>query len=382
MSIPPDQDSDDPWALPLGGSAAVQAEPEQPALRVETIEGVEPLDTQIGVFPKKTVPDALHDVLFGQPDPTAAEIEAAGGDPAAVPPMQTYAILDAAKLINLPELLERSGLEHRCLFKGDAYDELKNVAPWIVRLEEDNAFTRNLFTCANITSENTSSIPKKHFISGMYARSRSSFNGAWRHFRKFTRVQNEHKKWVYFRFWESSIFPMYWRNFEKSHNRAALFFCSRDRCPTYEFYYVCKNDVTAIFPEVEKINHARKVASPYKMDGEDHEFFQNFLDIKLKNKIKNKLLEKFSGAPEGKKETIPSIVDSAFDYVSSRSVKGEVYYNDCLSLSILILLLGDASAPVLNGYFMNERLCSMSKRVALARETYFEAIESIVHRST
>ena len=134
MCIPPDQDSDDPWTLLPCGVAAFQPEPERPVLQVDTIEGVEPLDTQIGVFPKKIVSDALHDALFGQQEPTAAEIEAAGGDPAAVPPMQTYAILDAAKLTNLPELLERSGLEHRCLFKDDAYDELKNVAPWIVRL--------------------------------------------------------------------------------------------------------------------------------------------------------------------------------------------------------------------------------------------------------
>lgn len=382
MSIPPDEDSDDPWTLPPGGRAAVQVEPEQPALRVATIVGVEPLDAQIGVFPKKNVPDALHDALFGQPDPTAAEIKAAGGNPAAVPPLQTYAILDATKVTNLPELLESSGLEHRCLFKGEAYDELKNVAPWIVRLEEGNAFTRNLFTCTTLLSENTSSIPEKHFSSGMYVRSRSPFDGAWRHFRRFTRVQNEHENWVYFRFWDSAIFPMYWRHFEKSHDRAALFFCSRDRRSTYEFYYLCKNVVTAIFPEVKKLNHARNIASPYKMDGEDHEFFQNFSDVRLKNKIKSRLLEKINNTPEEKKEMVPSIVDSAFDYVSSRSGKGEVYYNDCLSLSLLILLLGDASAPVLNGSFMNERLCSMSKRVALARETYFEAIDFVVHRST
>ncbi|MEP4929489.1 MAG: hypothetical protein ABJT31_17080, partial [Hyphomicrobiales bacterium] len=60
----------------------------------------------------KTVPDALYEPLFGQPDDT---------------PLHTYAILDAAKFPNLPELLEVSGLVHRCLFKGDAFDELKDA---------------------------------------------------------------------------------------------------------------------------------------------------------------------------------------------------------------------------------------------------------------
>lgn len=199
MSIPPDQGRDNPWALPLGGCAAVQAEPEQSALQVETIEGVEPLDIQIGVFPKKAVPDVLYDALFGQPDPTAAEIEAAGGDPAAVPPMQTYAILDGAKVTNLPELLERSGLEHRCLFKGAGYDELKNVAPWIVRLEEDNAFTRNLFTRSDAHWHLWDREP------GIYVRSRGTLADMWRHFRKLTRVKTDSGQWLFFRFYEPEV---------------------------------------------------------------------------------------------------------------------------------------------------------------------------------
>ena len=120
-------DFDDYWAQ---SPKAVEA-PAEPALQIDTIDGVEPLDAQLGVVELKTVPDALYEPLFGQPSDT---------------PLHTYAILDAAKVPNLPELLEVSGLEHRCLFKCDAYDELKDVAPWIVQLEDGNAFTRNLFT--------------------------------------------------------------------------------------------------------------------------------------------------------------------------------------------------------------------------------------------
>ncbi len=176
MSIPPDQGSDDPWMLRPGAADLAPAEPEKSSLQIETIEGVEPLDAQIGVFPKKTVPDALHDALFGQPAPLDTEIAAAGGDASAVPPLQTYAILDAAKLTNLPELLERSGLEHRCLFKGNAYDELKNVAPWIVRLEEGEAFTRNLFTRGDAHWHLWDREP------GIYVRSRGSLDDMYRHF--------------------------------------------------------------------------------------------------------------------------------------------------------------------------------------------------------
>ena len=43
----------------------------------------------------------------------------------------------AAKIVNLPELLESSRLWHRCLFQGKAYDELRTVAPWLVRPERE-----------------------------------------------------------------------------------------------------------------------------------------------------------------------------------------------------------------------------------------------------
>ncbi|MEP3892387.1 MAG: DUF4123 domain-containing protein [Litorimonas sp.] len=143
---------------------------------------MKPLDEQFGVAVLKTVPDALYEPLFGQPDDT---------------PLHTYAILDAAKFPNLPELLEVSGLVHRCLFKGDAFDELKDVAPWIVQLEDGNAFTRNLFTQTDAPWHLWDA------EAGIYVRSGGTLDDMWKHFRKFTRVQDEQGKWFYFRFWET-----------------------------------------------------------------------------------------------------------------------------------------------------------------------------------
>lgn len=167
------------------------------------LEGVEPLGRQFGLHPRKTVPDELRDALFGQPEPGLAGTEAVGDDPRAALPMRTYAILDASKAAGLPELLETSGLEYRCLFKGDAYDELKDVAPWIVRLEEDGDFTRRLFTGPAGVNGLWDKEP------GLYIRSRATLDELWRHFRKFTRVQDEGGKWFYQRFWEPHALPAY-----------------------------------------------------------------------------------------------------------------------------------------------------------------------------
>lgn len=190
--------TDDPWQV-SGDMVAAQNRPDQPVLNVESIEGVYPLDTQIGTFPKKTIPDALHRALFGWPEPRNTENEAASEDSVAGRQMQTYAILDASKVTNLPELLERSGLEHRCLFKGPAFEELKNVAPWIVRLDEDSTFTRHLFTRSNASWHLWDKEP------GIYVRSCAALDDLWRHFRKFTRIQDEGGKWHFFKFWEPRI---------------------------------------------------------------------------------------------------------------------------------------------------------------------------------
>ncbi|MBK4215607.1 DUF4123 domain-containing protein [Paracoccus caeni] len=166
--------------------------------KIHVIDGVEPLGTQIGVFPKRTIPEALREVLFGQQDMmVAGDSSRRDSETQTAPPLQTYAVLDAAKVANLPELLEDSGLEHRCLFKGDAYETLKNVAPWIVRLEEESHFTRSLFTQSKASWHLWSVEP------GIFLRSRHGLDEVWRHFRKFTRTQNRQGKWFYNRFWDA-----------------------------------------------------------------------------------------------------------------------------------------------------------------------------------
>ena len=184
-----------------------------PVLEIQTIESVEPLDNQFGVDVPKTVPDALYDALFGLPEPTEAELARADDDPVSVLPLHIYAILDAAKVTNFVEMLAMSGLEHSCLFKGDAYDELKNVAPWIVRLEEGNTFTRNLFTRSDAPWHLWDKEP------GIYLRSRGTLDEMWRHFRKFAKVQDERGKWYYLRLYDPKTMSYYLDGIKASQDR-------------------------------------------------------------------------------------------------------------------------------------------------------------------
>lgn len=184
---------DDYWTQQVGAPA------QQPFVNLsfEAFADITPLDHQFGVDSPKTVPDPLFAIMFG-----AAESQATSTDDR---PLHTYALLDAAKVPALPELLANSGLEHRCLFKGDAFDALKDSAPWLVRLEKGNTFTRNLFT--------RSDAPWHLWDdeAGLYLRSHATIVQVWKHLRKFTRVQDEAGKWFYFRFWETDCLIEYMR---------------------------------------------------------------------------------------------------------------------------------------------------------------------------
>ncbi|MEO1346994.1 MAG: DUF4123 domain-containing protein [Pseudomonadota bacterium] len=103
----------------------------------------------------------------------------------------------------MPELLDPSGLEHRCLFKGAAYDELKDVAPWIVRLEDGDVFTRNLFSRSDAPWHLWDKEP------GIYFRSTFGTKMLGAHFRRFVKLQGADQSWRYFRFWEPLTLQAY-----------------------------------------------------------------------------------------------------------------------------------------------------------------------------
>ena len=182
---------DDYWQVSTDKLPPQPDGPAQRPLHIDRIGRIQPLDSQQGILPRKVVPDALQQVLFGQHAPSTS------------PKVQAYAILDAAKVANLPEMLERSGLEHCCLFNGAAYDQLKHVAPWLVRLEDGNGFCRNLFTRSDAPWHLWDAEP------GIYLRADRSLSDVRQHFRKFTRLRDEDGKWYYFRFWEGAHFQAF-----------------------------------------------------------------------------------------------------------------------------------------------------------------------------
>lgn len=154
-------------------------------LNFDPITGIQPVSDRPGSVAADAVPDALAPVLF----PSG--------------PAQTYALLDAARIPGLPETLETSRLDHICLFRGDSFDQLKQVAPWLVRIEGSGKFTRNLFRAS------TKSWHLWGKDAGIFLRSPAGLQDVAAHLRRFTKVSDKAGKWVFFRFWDPLVAQIY-----------------------------------------------------------------------------------------------------------------------------------------------------------------------------
>ena len=279
-------------------------------LIIEEIEGVEPLDFQFGIWPKRSVPEPLQEAIFGQPEPTEEEIEQYGEN---VPEMGTYAILDAGKMPQFLVLLENSELEYQCLFQGDAEEELKNVAPYIVKLEDGNDFTRGLFTKSGMPGD----MWEKEL--GIFIRSRATLAELRKHFRKFTKVQDEQGKWYYFRFWEGKALRhlIQGATVEKQKN---FFFIK------FEVFIISEDQkIFKIYPQKDILD---KQEATFALSKDDLKNLRKYRHLLFKEKTKKWLQETY-GSPENVKNVDRFLYDEiqfAIDNFRSYDQKILSYY--------------------------------------------------------
>lgn len=139
-----------------------------------------PADKADSAFGKIAVPGELHEVLF----------EEGQGH-------SVYALLDAADITNLPELISQSGLEAKCLFVDDKDTGLKDVAPWLVKLRSDDAFAVSMFQTG-----------EEPWLLGNYPTpvlmsSHADLETLFQHFRRLVMVETHEAKRAFLRFWNN-----------------------------------------------------------------------------------------------------------------------------------------------------------------------------------
>ena len=155
-------------------------------LEVCLLPHISPLDARSGFASGRTVPEVLEGILF---DPVAQNTT----------PRTTYALLDAAVCPLLPEMLESSDLLHKCLFTGKTMEHSSDVAPWLVELKPDHSFTRKLMSAKDTAGG------LWEMELGIILKSHDGFDKIWSHCRKFTRIQDDRGRWLYYRFWSPPV---------------------------------------------------------------------------------------------------------------------------------------------------------------------------------
>jgi hypothetical protein len=155
-----------------------------------TRQAARPLDRQQRAWPKRHVPESLSSLLA---------IDAEDG-------LLTYALLDGALIPDLTDRLENTGLEHLCLFKGVAADELGESAPWLVRLEGSSELVRALLTRSDAPWHVWDN------QAALFLRSGQPIEAICAHFRRFTQFRDSQGRWVWFRFWSAPVMACYLRN--------------------------------------------------------------------------------------------------------------------------------------------------------------------------
>ncbi len=108
---------------------------------------------------------------------------------------QVHALLDAARLPGLPELLESRDIPARCLFQGKAADELRDVAPYLAQTDPVGPLLPHLLDDTDMPWAMWQKSPGILIVSDIDLASLTQ------HFRRFLRVQTDRGP-NFFRFWE------------------------------------------------------------------------------------------------------------------------------------------------------------------------------------
>jgi len=215
---------------------------------------ITPLPDQSKIWPpsdRQWISDDLKQLLFGQELPEEHQhiLEAEGEQDGASedqdastdgngstkqPLLRTYFITDATLRKKITKVFDlnmefpkrpvganwiegengnRGNIEIRSLFKGQAQEELKEVAPYLCDLTlpdgayDDSAyvpeFHKALFKSSLETAFKDKNEEITHLDTGIFIRTAADFDSVWKHFRKFTRIQDENRKWYYWRFWSN-----------------------------------------------------------------------------------------------------------------------------------------------------------------------------------
>jgi hypothetical protein len=110
---------------------------------------------------------------------------------------ELYAVLDGARDRRIQHRVETSQLAWRCLYTGAIPAELREVAPYLVHMPPQAAFTRATLACG------------WGHAWGIWLICAAPFDELHRHLRRFLRVRDEAGRRLLFRFYDPVVLEMF-----------------------------------------------------------------------------------------------------------------------------------------------------------------------------
>lgn len=147
------------------------------AANVDMLPDVSPLAADTDA----DLPDALAPILFQQDADTV------------------LAVLDAAKLPGLPEILVGAGLHHASLYQGQMAARLADVAPYLVALPRDATLLRRLLT------RGTGPWDWWDKAAATFLDTSATLDGVREHLRRLVHIPDGQGGYAFFRFWEADL---------------------------------------------------------------------------------------------------------------------------------------------------------------------------------
>lgn len=133
-------------------------------------------------------------------------------------PVNSFAVVDGARIANLKVWLDSTDLNYVPLLQGEAQEELESVAPYLVQIERTSRASLQFLT---------RSPALWHYwdVDGcIFIQSRCDLETVRKHPRRLTRLKRPDGSWVLFRFWSPTTIMGLRSAFETSEPHTAAFF--------------------------------------------------------------------------------------------------------------------------------------------------------------
>lgn len=176
----------------------------------EQIPSVVPINRKRPLLEQGNVPEALIQPIFS---PHVVDENSQDAEETPDNQISAFAVVDGTRVPNLPELIDAHGIDAISLFGEDADERMIVGGPWLIRLDLNTRFVRNLFF-EDPEQQNSNALWMSNW--GVIIRSHEDIDGLARHLRRFTKVRDEHDQWFYFRFWDGDFMGLYLRQVNAS----------------------------------------------------------------------------------------------------------------------------------------------------------------------